>query len=164
MTTARGLCWTQHRKQRIFLKDSGIDVESEKKQRTVQKERNQMWNSKNWEEIAVNFEWWHAWNTISIYWKHSWLCQISVGPVWPKQQTHNGTIPSNEIWIKVGGDHGGGSFSLLVGWLVFWAKSTTKGYIMAKNNVQSVFYLLCTQVTKPQIIHKPQNQSWHKLT
>ncbi len=23
---------------------------------------------------------------------------------------HDGTIPFNEIWIKVGGDHGGGSF------------------------------------------------------
>ena len=51
-----------------------------------------------------------------------------------------------------------------VSWLVFWAKSTTKDYITAKNNVQSVFYLLCTQVIKPQIIHKPQNQSWHKLS
>ena len=27
---------------------------------------------------------------------------------------------------------------------------------MAKNSVQSVSYLLCTQVIKPQIIHKPQ--------
>ena len=53
---------------------------------------------------------------------------------------------------------------LLVSWLVFWAKSTTKGYIMAKNNVQSVPCLLYTQVIKPQIIHKPQNQSWHKFT
>ena len=35
---------------------------------------------------------------------------------------------------------------------------------MAKNNVQSVSYLLCTQVIKPQIIHKPQNQSRHKFT
>ena len=53
---------------------------------------------------------------------------------------------------------------MLVSLLVFWAKSTTKGYIMAKNNVQSISYLLCTQVIKPQIIHKPQNQSWHKFT
>ena len=30
---------------------------------------------------------------------------------------------------------------------------------MAKNKVQSVSYLLCTQITKPQIIQKPQNQS-----
>ena len=30
---------------------------------------------------------------------------------------------------------------------------------MAKNNVQSVSYLLCMQVTKPQIIQKPQYQS-----
>ena len=33
--------------------------------------------------------------------------------------------------------------------------STTKDYITAKNNVQSVSYLLCAQVIKPQII--PQN-------
>ena len=30
---------------------------------------------------------------------------------------------------------------------------------MPKNNVQSVSYLLCMQVIKPQIIQKPQNQS-----
>ena len=35
---------------------------------------------------------------------------------------------------------------------------------MAKNNVQSVSHLLCTQVIKPQIIHKLQNQSQHKFT
>ena len=34
----------------------------------------------------------------------------------------------------------------------------------AKNNVQSVSFLLCMQVIKPQIIQKPQNQSWHKPT
>ena len=32
-------------------------------------------------------------------------------------------------------------------------------YITAKIKVQSVSYLLCTQVIKPQIIKKPQNQS-----
>ena len=35
---------------------------------------------------------------------------------------------------------------------------------MAKNNIQSGSYLLCTQVIKQQIIHKPQNQSRHKFT
>ena len=38
---------------------------------------------------------------------------------------------------------------------------------MAKNNVQSVSYLLCTQVIKPQIIHEPQNQpdtNLHKIS
>ena len=30
---------------------------------------------------------------------------------------------------------------------------------MAKSNDQSVSYLLCTQVIKPQIIQKPKNQS-----
>ena len=37
-----------------------------------------------------------------------------------------------------------------------------KDYIRAKNNVQSVCYLLCMQVIKPQTIRQPQNQSWHK--
>ena len=35
---------------------------------------------------------------------------------------------------------------------------------MAENNVQSGSYLLYTQATKKQTIHKPQNQPWHKLT
>ena len=38
--------------------------------------------------------------------------------------------------------------SQLVSKLVFWVESTTKDYIMAKNNVQSVFCLLCTRVIK----------------
>lgn len=25
---------------------------------------------------------------------------------------HNGTIPTNEIWVKIGGDKGGGSFKM----------------------------------------------------
>ena len=41
----------------------------------------------------------------------------------------------------------------------FLAESATKDYITSKSNVQSVSYLLCTQVIKPQIIQKPQNQS-----
>ena len=47
----------------------------------------------------------------------------------------------------------------LVSQLLFSAQSTTKDYITAKNNVQSVSYLLCMQVIKPQILQKPQNQS-----
>ena len=50
-----------------------------------------------------------------------------------------------------------------VSYLVFWAQSTTKNYIRAKNNVQSFFYLHCTQVIKQQIIPKLQIQSWHKF-
>ena len=30
------------------------------------------------------------------------------------QTWRNGTIPFNEIWIKVGGDHGGGSFKTML--------------------------------------------------
>ena len=35
----------------------------------------------------------------------------------------------------------------VVGLLVFWAQSTTKDYIRAKNNIQSVSHLLRTQVS-----------------
>ena len=49
-------------------------------------------------------------------------------------------------------------------YLVFWAASTTENYITAKSNIQFVSYLLRTLVIKPQIIQKPQNQSWHKST
>ena len=34
---------------------------------------------------------------------------------------------------------------------------------MAKNNIQSVSYLFCTQVIKPQIVQKPLNQPWKNL-
>ena len=34
---------------------------------------------------------------------------------------------------------------------------------MARNNVQPLSYLFCTQVIKPQIIQKPQNKYWHKF-
>ena len=27
---------------------------------------------------------------------------------------HDGAIPENEVWIKVGGDHGGGTFKMMV--------------------------------------------------
>ena len=60
-----------------------------------------------------------------------------------------------KLWIE---------FELLVSSLVFRAESTTKDYITAKNNVQSLSYLLCTQVIKPQIIQKLQNASWYKLS
>ena len=120
MRTACGLSWTQHRKQRKFLKDSGIDVESEKKQRTVQKEircgtvqtEKRMLSNSNGDmlETPVAFI-----ESIPDFVK-SVLDQYDQNN---KLTWHNGTIPSNEIWIKVGGDHGGGSFSLLVGWLVF---------------------------------------------
>ena len=52
----------------------------------------------------------------------------------------------------------------LVSELVPRAESTTKDYITAKNNVQSVSNLLCTQVIKPQNFPKRLNQSWHKPT
>ena len=47
---------------------------------------------------------------------------------------------------------------------MFWAESTTEDYITAKNNAQSLSYLLCTQVIKPQVIQKPQNEPWLKFT
>ena len=46
---------------------------------------------------------------------------------------------------------------------VVWAQSDTKDYIKAKSKLQSVSYLFCTQVIKPQILSHLQNQSRHKF-
>ena len=50
------------------------------------------------------------------------------------------------------------SYLVTVNWY-FEPTQPQRDYITAKNNVQSVSYLLCTQVIKSQIIQKPQNQS-----
>ena len=71
------------------------------------------------------------------------------------------------------------TWARLVSKLVFWGESTTQDYVTAKNNVQSVSYLVCTQVIKPQsyqkttksvltqnyikIIHKHQTQIFWRI-
>ena len=75
---------------------------------------------------------------------------------WRKLVAKSSVVPQRPSWLR-------DWWWWWVSQLVFGAESTTKGYIMAKNNVQSVSHLLCTQVIKPQIIHKPQNQAWHKF-
>ena len=91
--------------------------------------------------------------------QHQRFCILSAGRSRLHLSKSKHYIQNNygfEYWLK--------ACEGLVGNLVFWAESTTKDYITAKNNVQSVCYLLCTQVIKPEIIHKPQNQTWHKFT
>ena len=116
MRTACGLSWwTQHRKQRKFLKDSGIDIESEKKQRNVQKEircgtvrtEKRLLTNSNGDlmETPVAYI-----ENIPEFVK-SVLDQYDQNN---KLTWHNGTIPSDEIWIKVGGDHGGGNFKTML--------------------------------------------------
>ena len=65
---------------------------------------------------------------------------------------------------STGRDHRSFTATERESYLVFWAASTTENYITAKSNIQFVSYLLRTLVIKPQIIQKPQNQSWHKST
>ena len=57
-----------------------------------------------------------------------------------------------------------GAVSLLINWCIEPSQPQMIKNQGKKNNVQSVSYLLCTQVIKPQTIHKPQNQSRHKFT
>ena len=53
----------------------------------------------------------------------------------------------------------------IVNKLVFCAQSTIKDYIRAKKNyVQSVSYLPCTQVIKPQIMSQNKVRGWKRAS
>ena len=82
---------------------------------------------------------------------------LSATLVFPLQSSHNDTEYCTTFmrYICVGSIKPTIRPSLIEGsYLIFWAESTTQDYITAKNNVQSVSHLFCTQVTKPQIIQK----------
>ena len=95
----------------VFWKDSGIDVESEKKQRTVQKEircgtvktEKRLLSNSNGDMLETPIAYIENIPDFvkSVLGQHDQNNKLT----W-----HNGTIPSDEIRIKVGGDHGGGSF------------------------------------------------------
>ena len=80
--------------------------------------------------------------------------EVDVDLVVFQQQTDDAPMALQTRYRQGGGlEKGWSSMKLwyyeLVSYGVFWAESTTKDYITAKNNVQSVSYLLCMQVIKP---------------
>lgn len=96
------------------MKDSGTDIESEKKQRNVQKEircgkvrsEKRLLSNSNSDMIETPVAYIE---NIPDFVK-SVLDQYEENR---KLTWHNGAIPSNEIWVKVGGDHGGWSFKTM---------------------------------------------------
>ena len=117
LRTQLGLSWQQHRAQKRFLKSIGVNLACEKKERQEQKEA--MFGdvvTETVDLILVNED------------KSEVEKPTAVGRIEDitklvtqlldqynkegKLTWHNDTIPQDEIWVKVGGDHGGGSFKL----------------------------------------------------
>ena len=115
MRAALGLSWTQHRKQKRILKRIGVRIESEKKQRQVQKdvrcgsvtiERKHLFRGDDTQaEMPV------AYIDDIPQFVRNLLAQLEENN---KLSRHNDVIPEDEIWVKIGGDHGGGSFKLML--------------------------------------------------
>ncbi len=111
------LTWSQMRKQKAILRQHGVYFESEKAEREVQKEL--MYDTKSKTGLLLHHDEdknlvrkptpmvyftslkTFLWDMLDRYQKENRL-------VWPCY------IPKNKIWIKVGGDKGGGSFKACV--------------------------------------------------
>ena len=115
MRTQLGMTWSQYRSQKKFLKSVGVEFSSERKERQEQKQ--------------AMFGEVHVENTKLFVTEDDNRTQeknIPVGTVRDIPQLvgnlldqyeregkltwHENTIPNDEIWVKMGGDHGGGSF------------------------------------------------------
>ena len=106
------LPWSQLRKLRAWLKSFGVQIESEHKMRAKIASSLPTYTAKllpmttrNGEVSlapAVFFS-----NLVEIVIQYLDELHASEYLTW-----HNGLIPESEIWIKLGGDHGGGSFKL----------------------------------------------------
>ena len=122
MKTNCGFTWHQTRKYKRYMRKIGVEFESEKKER---QDRNELLKEsvcgvmatfktkqekspgsiggfifKELPYVYVQDIHHLAIDTIDTYHRHNRL-------TW-----HDGKIPENEIWIKLGGDHGGGTFKM----------------------------------------------------
>ena len=120
MRAQLALSWAKYRQYRKFLKSLGVRLDSEKRERELQnsvlsgkitvqkkplhfydKQTNQA--SKRETPVAAieNLEHFVS-NLLDQYQQTNTL-------TW-----HNDTIPRDEVWIKIGGDHGGESFKMML--------------------------------------------------
>ena len=105
-----GLTWSQLRIQRKFLKSSGLTLPSEKKKRKYGKQLISKYirlDSKDFNlDGQIECRPYVAVDNISDY-----LTSILDMYKENNQLTwHSGTIPDDEVWVKIGADHGKGSF------------------------------------------------------
>ena len=116
MRTKLNLSWTKQRQLNKYAKKHGLKIASEREQRKYQ-ETAILTTVKTSEKIVKSSD--KTTKEIKeqvipvsrIFNIPAFVCRLldeydSMGCLtW-----HNGKIPENEVWIKVGGDHGGGSF------------------------------------------------------
>ena len=124
LKTHLGLTWNQMRKQKRFLKKLGMEFESEHKVRQTRKEiHGEHLKGKMRKFISKNDT---APDSISGTVKRtSPFVYVDSLPTFLQELLdkyhkngqltwHDGAIPDNEIWIKIGGDHGGSSFKMCI--------------------------------------------------
>jgi hypothetical protein len=107
------LTWRQERKHRLYLKKAGIHYPHERLQRQCVKEVTQDWvhvdikefEGDNYQKVKTPFAYIKeigsfVCNLLSVYSKKKLL------------NWHNNTIPDDQVWVKIGGDHGQGSLKI----------------------------------------------------
>ena len=122
MKSHLGLTWGQLRKQKRFLKQLGVEFESERKERETRKEalgdhlRGKLAPFIAKDDSAPS----SVGGFVNITAPFVYIESLPnfLHEILDKYQSnnklvwHDGVIPEDEIWVKIGGDHGGDSFKL----------------------------------------------------
>ncbi|XP_078699179.1 uncharacterized protein LOC144926373 [Branchiostoma floridae x Branchiostoma belcheri] len=113
-----GMNWSQCRKLRRWLKQYGVTMESERTSRKIAAEL-LSGIQVTAEKLPFSAKGDGTHGTVQLQpcayvsslkdaiFDHLQRCKAANSLTW-----HNNTIPEREVWIKVGGDHGGGSFKM----------------------------------------------------
>jgi hypothetical protein len=123
MKSALKLTWSQSRTHKRFCRKLGIKYDSEKKERI---ERDTILQEQTLVSAMVDF--WHrdennpesvsgmVKKPTPLVYVHD-LCNLvtqRLNAYHAAGQLIHDKFPDNEIWIKIGGDHGGGSFKMCI--------------------------------------------------
>ena len=117
LRTGLGLSWNRYRRQRRFLKAIGVDMEGEKAERALQDEI--MCGQIQTEKKLLLDETTPAMNAPIASVGSDNLPSFVTKLLDQYEEEglltwQDNNIPRDEIWVKVGGDHGGGSFKLML--------------------------------------------------
>ena len=107
-----GLTWSQMRAQRPFLKAHGLTLPNETKKRAYGKQLVSKFVKVESKDFTIDRQI-QLRPYASIHTIRSYLSNLLDTYEQNKQLTwHSGTIPDDEIWVKIGADHGKGSFKV----------------------------------------------------
>lgn len=170
MKTSMGISWRQHRAQKRFLKRIGVQFESEKKEREVRDNITDKFTAKYISCTEKDDK-----NPGSI----GGFCEVEAPYVYVTslvlfvETLLNGYhqfgklnwdrgMPNEEIWIKIGGDHGGSSFKLTLQVLNLDAPNSKENTIVVGCCIAKDYYSNLKEITsvfKPEIERLNQS-SW----